>query len=152
MKSLLVFVSVAGLSLFWCLGAASQGYPPPSVENPHRSKSTDEEPQDAFTAGTAAAAFADVKRCWHLGQNSPEAQRTVVVISVEMNRDGTPQNNTIRLIRSNNAGSEAERIAFEAARRAIIRCGARGFPLPPEKFGRWQDIEMTFNPESMRTR
>jgi len=38
---------------------------------------------------------------------------------------------------------------FETARRAIIRCGADGFPLPVEKYGQWREIEMTFNPEGM---
>ena len=39
---------------------------------------------------------------------------------------------------------------IEAARRAIIRCGADGYKLPPEKYDQWRDIEMTFNPEKMR--
>ncbi|MEM9438259.1 MAG: energy transducer TonB, partial [Pseudomonadota bacterium] len=39
-----------------------------------------------------------------------------------------------------------------AARRAIIRCGATGFDLPREKYDQWRQIEMTFNPEEMRTR
>ena len=38
----------------------------------------------------------------------------------------------------------------EAARRAIIRCGASGYNLPVEKYDQWRDIEMTFNPERMR--
>ena len=42
------------------------------------------------------------------------------------------------------------RQAFEAARRAIIRCGAQGFDLPREKYDHWRDIEMVFNPEKMR--
>jgi hypothetical protein len=44
----------------------------------------------------------------------------------------------------------AARQAFEAARRAVLRCGASGFKLPPEKYEQWRNIEMVFNPESMR--
>ncbi|MGR3684765.1 MAG: energy transducer TonB, partial [Paracoccaceae bacterium] len=44
----------------------------------------------------------------------------------------------------------AARQAFEAAKRAIIRCGSRGYDLPQEKYSQWQDIEMTFDP--MRSR
>ncbi|NNK78019.1 MAG: energy transducer TonB, partial [Litoreibacter sp.] len=40
--------------------------------------------------------------------------------------------------------------AYEAARRALIRCGARGYNLPVDKFAQWQDVEITFNPERMR--
>ena len=48
-------------------------------------------------------------------------------------------------------GSElTEAQAYEAARRAIIRCGAKGFDLPREKYDHWRDIKMTFNPEKMR--
>jgi hypothetical protein len=43
-------------------------------------------------------------------------------------------------------------VAFDAARRAIIRCGAKGFDLPAEKYAQWREVEMTFNPESMRIR
>ncbi|MDZ4134880.1 MAG: energy transducer TonB, partial [Paracoccaceae bacterium] len=42
------------------------------------------------------------------------------------------------------------RQAYEAARRAIIRCGATGFKLPAEKYDQWRNIEMVFNPEKMR--
>jgi len=42
--------------------------------------------------------------------------------------------------------------AFGAARRAILRCGARGFQLPSDKYAQWRNIEMTFNPERMRNR
>jgi len=40
--------------------------------------------------------------------------------------------------------------AFETARRAIIRCGARGFQLPSVKYDQWKDIEMIFNSVRIR--
>ena len=49
-----------------------------------------------------------------------------------------------------NLSSHKDPTHAEAARRAIIRCGARGFELPPEKYEQWRDIEMTFDPERMR--
>jgi hypothetical protein len=67
-----------------------------------------------------------------------------------MNQDGTPQTNSIKMTSSSGGSQGAANQAFEAARRAIIRCGARGYQLPVEKFGQWQNIEMTFNPERMR--
>ncbi|MXW85570.1 MAG: hypothetical protein F4Z55_06505 [Boseongicola sp. SB0667_bin_21] len=42
--------------------------------------------------------------------------------------------------------------AFEAARRAIIRCGSKGFQLPVEKFDQWREVEATFNAEGMQFR
>jgi hypothetical protein len=50
-------------------------------------------------------------------------------------------------------GSEnATKTAFQAARRAILRCQKDGYKLPVEKYDHWWDIEITFNPEEMRTR
>ena len=40
--------------------------------------------------------------------------------------------------------------AYEAGRRAIIRCAKNGYPLPVEKYAQWQEIEIVFNPEKMR--
>jgi hypothetical protein len=91
-----------------------------------------------------------VSACWNVGSLSSEALRTTVVVSVQMNQDGTPQTNTITLTGSSGGSQAAAGQAFEAARRAIIRCGSRGYQLPVDKFGQWQNIEMTFNPERMR--
>jgi hypothetical protein len=51
------------------------------------------------------------------------------------------------LVESQGASSEAAvTSAFEAARRAIVRCQGSGFPLPPEKYEQWREVLMTFNP------
>ncbi|MEM9967678.1 MAG: energy transducer TonB [Pseudomonadota bacterium] len=93
-----------------------------------------------------------VSACWNVGSLSSEAGRVTVVVGVSMNRDGTPIQGSIRLVSSSGGTQEAARKAFETARRAIIRCGSRGYNLPAEKFDQWKDIEMTFNPERMRVR
>ena len=44
-------------------------------------------------------------------------------------------------------GSEASaKLAYEVARRAVLRCGAKGFDLPTEKYDEWKDLYMNFNP------
>ena len=90
-----------------------------------------------------------VQRCWNVGSLSTDALRTTVVVTVSMQANGRPDNGSIRLL-SSDGDQAATRQAYEAARRAIIRCGSGGFPLPVEKFAHWQEIEMTFNPERMR--
>lgn len=105
-----------------------------------------------LTGGERDAFRVAVSQCWNVGSLSTEALGTTVVVGVEVQRDGVPVTNSIRLISSSGGSDAAARQAFEAARRAIIRCGARGFPLPPEKYGQWRDIEMTFNPEGMQFR
>lgn len=88
-----------------------------------------------------------VSNCWNLGTSSTDAADTTVVVLVDMSREAKPTN--IKLVSSNGPTQDATRIAFDAARRAIILCGADGFPLPAEKYEQWREIEMTFNPRQM---
>lgn len=103
-----------------------------------------------LTAGEKDTLRVAVQACWNVGSLSTDALNTTVVVSVAMSQDGKPVTSSIRMTSSSGGTEQAARQAFEAARRAIIRCGARGFELPVEKYSQWQDIEMTFNPERMR--
>lgn len=105
-----------------------------------------------LSAGERDSLRVAISRCWNLGTVSTDAMSTTVIVSVSMNADGTPITSSITL-EGRDGGSEAgARQAFEAARRAIIRCGARGYQLPPEKYEQWKEIEITFNPDEMRRR
>ncbi len=105
-----------------------------------------------MTAGEKEDLRVAVSACWNVGSLSSEAIATTVVVAVSMEQNGTPRIETIRMLSSSGGSADAARQAFEAARRAIIRCGTRGYDLPAEKYGHWRDIEMTFNPERMRVR
>lgn len=99
--------------------------------------------QDAFRVA--------VERCWNVDPGSPAASVTVVV-GMRMTRDAKPDTASIDLVGAQGGDDGAVRTAYEAARRAILRCGVDGFPLPPDKYQRWAQVEMTFNPEGMRVR
>jgi len=86
-----------------------------------------------------------VRDCWNVGSLSTAAKETIVTVFVSLDRDGRPDTGTIRMIGYSNGTDATARQAYEAARRAIIRCGSRGFPLPVEKYEQWREIEMTFN-------
>lgn len=103
-----------------------------------------------LTSGEKDALRVAVQQCWNVGSLSSEALSTTVVVSVGMSEDSRPIASTIRLTSASGGGATAVDQAFEAARRAIIRCGANGFGLPMEKYDHWREIEMTFNPEKMR--
>ncbi len=105
-----------------------------------------------LTRGEKDAMRVAVSSCWNVGSLSTDALATTVVVAVEMAENATPVSGSIRML-SFEGGSEAgARQAFEAARRAIIRCGARGYNLPREKYAQWREIEMTFDPSGMRLR
>lgn len=103
-----------------------------------------------LTSGEKDGLRVAVQQCWNVGSLSSDALRTTVVVAVGMGEDGKPNSSSIRMLSASGGGDTAAKQAFEAARRAIIRCGARGFNLPVEKYDSWRDIEMTFNPERMR--
>ena len=70
-----------------------------------------------------------------------------MTVGVSVAQNGMPDAGSIRMIGFEGGTEAAARQAYEAARRAIIRCGANGFTLPPDKYDQWRDIEMVFNPE-----
>lgn len=102
-----------------------------------------------LTAGERDTLRVAVQRCWNVGSLSSAALATTVAVGFSMERDGRPDVGSIRLIGSEGGSDVAVRQAFEAARRAIIRCGASGFDLPEEKYELRQEIRMTFDPEDM---
>ncbi len=91
-----------------------------------------------------------VGQCWNHGAMSTDAQRTVVVVMVEFDRNGKP--GTPELISSTGPNDAATAVAFRMARSAIARCAGDGYDLPPEKYDTWKRTEFTFDPAKMRTR
>ena len=94
----------------------------------------------------------EVAACWNLGSLPTEAMATVVVVGFDMARDGKPDAGSIEMLSYRDGTEAAANQAFQAARRAIIRCGVNGYDLPDEKYDHWKRIEITFNPENMRWR
>lgn len=105
-----------------------------------------------LSAGEKESLRVAVSSCWNVGSLSTDALGTTVVVTLSMSQDGKPVVPSINLASYSGGSESAARQAFEAARRAIIRCGARGYDLPVEKYGQWRNIEMTFNPERMRVK
>ncbi len=104
-----------------------------------------------LTAGEKDALRLAVQNCWVVDVGSESAAVTVTV-AMEMQEDGRVISNSIRMIEATPGSDGAVRAAFDSARRAILRCQKDGYPLPRDKFGQWQRIEMVFNPERMRIR
>lgn len=103
-----------------------------------------------MTSGEKDALVLAVKACWNVGALSTDALHTVVTVGVTMGQDGRPDAGSIRLLDASGGDDTSTRQAFEAGRRAIIRCTKNGYPLPPEKYGQWREIEVVFDPSQMR--
>ncbi len=103
-----------------------------------------------LTSGEKDAMRVAVSRCWNVGSLSTDALETVVVVGFSLTRDGKVVGGSLQLLDSSGGSAASAKQAYEAARRAILRCGSKGYDLPADKYDQWQDIEITFNPERMR--
>jgi hypothetical protein len=90
-----------------------------------------------------------VQKCWVVDIGSPAANVTVV-LGMQMTPEGKVKTGSLRLVSSQGGADSAAKTAFQAARRAVLRCQKGGYNLPTEKYEHWREIEMTFNPEKMR--
>lgn len=90
-----------------------------------------------------------VNSCWNVDPGSVAA-RVIVEIGFTLNRDGTLDGEP-RLL-SSDGDQSATSTAFEAARRAILRCQRGGYQLPAEKYEQWREVVITFDPSGMRLR
>ncbi|MDB9834375.1 energy transducer TonB, partial [Planktomarina temperata] len=93
-----------------------------------------------------------IAECWNLGALSSAALSTIVVVEMELTRDGKPVANSIKMLGFEGGDEISAERAFETALRAIQGCGAQGFELPKDQFATWRRVELTFNPEKMRVR
>ncbi len=103
-----------------------------------------------LTSGERDAFRIAVQGCWVVDPGS-EASRISVTLAFGLDQSGKVVSGPTLI--SDSGGSEAAvRTAFEAARRAILRCQSGGFPLPPEKYQQWREVEMTFDASGRQIR
>lgn len=105
-----------------------------------------------MTSGEIDGLRVAVKQCWNLGALSSEAMQVTVTVRLDVAQDGKPDAASIRMTGFDGGSEAVASQMFEVARRAIIRCGKSGFPLPAEKYDTWKDLELVFDPNGMRLR
>jgi hypothetical protein len=107
-----------------------------------------------MTQGERDAFKLAVNACWIVDVGS-QAADVKVVVGFDMQPDGTVVSSSLRLLSSEGGSGIAVETAYEAARRAILRCQIQNggsYDLPEDKYEQWKRVEMTFNPEDMRLR
>ncbi|MDO6590087.1 energy transducer TonB [Loktanella sp. D2R18] len=94
-----------------------------------------------------------ISACWNVNTGS-QAANVVVEVGFSLDANRRVVGNDVELISSSGGDEAATRTAFDAARRAILRCSVErgGYNLPSEKFEHWKDIVITFDPSQMRLR
>jgi hypothetical protein len=61
-------------------------------------------------------------------------------------------NGDVSKVSASGGDAGAIEIAFQTARRAILRCQSGGYKLPAEKYDESKEVDVTFDPSGMRIR
>lgn len=106
--------------------------------------STNEGPP--LTGSEKGALVLAVQQCWNVPVGVQDAGNLVVVLSVDLTPDGKLAGNP-QLIDPSGSPQGLIKQAYEAGRRALIRCAP--YNLPQEKYEQWKQLEVVFNPQKM---
>ncbi|MBU2991977.1 cell envelope biogenesis protein TolA [Octadecabacter sp. 1_MG-2023] len=119
-------------------------------------------PSSTPTAGLSGGQLSDgdksgflrqVGGCWNTGALSTGAQNTIIDMVFDMTPDGRPVTGSIQLDGFSGGNATDADAAFQAARRALIRCtGDSGYDLPQDQYDQWQRVVLTVDPTAMRQR
>lgn len=99
-----------------------------------------------LTGGEREGLVLAVQKCWNVPIGVQNADDLAVVVAVELTPDGKLASSP-KLIDPAGTPKGAAKQAFEAGRRALIRCAP--YDLPSDKYEQWRQIEVVFNPEKM---
>ena len=92
-----------------------------------------------------------ISNCWSINVGS-RAANVSVTVAMELQSDGRVIANSLKMTSFEGGNQSDANVAFQAARRAILRCQKDGYNLPIAKFAQWKNLEVTFDPKSMRKR
>lgn len=101
-----------------------------------------------LTSGEREGMRLAVQRCWNLPAGLRDAGELKVTLAAELTVTGTVIDGSIRLIDPVPAPDARYQGAFEAGRRALLRCSPYT-DLPADKYAQWRRLEIVFNPEGM---
>ena len=87
-----------------------------------------------------------IRECWSVPIGIQNDSELMVTLGVELDRDGSVKG-TPRLIEPGSIETSEMKQAFNAARRAVMRC--QPYDLPVDKYEHWRSMEVVFNPEKM---
>lgn len=87
--------------------------------------------------------------CWRVPAGAKDAASLIVRVKVELMQDGTVRTATVASDQLSRYSSDSFfRAAADAAVRAVYKCSPLK-NLPPDKFGTWHEMELTFDPSQM---
>lgn len=88
-----------------------------------------------------------IEQCWSVPAGARDAEDLVVRIRLFLNTDGS-LSRAPELVDEPADGNDFYRTAAESARRAVLQCSPLK-NLPADKYERWREVVLTFNPRQM---
>ncbi|MFO0989972.1 MAG: hypothetical protein U1F37_21890 [Alphaproteobacteria bacterium] len=85
-----------------------------------------------------------IRPCWLSDAAAKDRDSLVVVIDVSMNEDGTVRE--ARVAPETRIRNATHRAAADRALRAVLNERCQPFKLPPEKYARWRQMKLEFDP------
>lgn len=85
--------------------------------------------------------------CWNVQAGSRDADRLIVSVRVEVNRDGTVAG--AKIVDSKASGDRAVRVAEENALRAVLDPRCQPFPFPQDQYKTWKTLLLRFDPRGL---
>ncbi len=121
-----------------------QVQPPQAVRDPAVQTPTATPPR--LTTEESEGLRLAIERCWIVPVGIQNDSDLKVTLFVELDRDGNVKGEP-RLIEPDSLATREIEHAFNAARRAVMRCDP--YDLPADKYEHWKNMEVVFNPERM---
>jgi len=107
---------------------------------------------DRLAASDVAKMKAAVGRCWSVTAlaGAPDANRLVVLLQFELNRDGTLSGapRVANAMQINMSGNRFWKVAEQTAIRALVSCQPYDF-LSADRYEVWREMELNFDPSEM---
>ena len=94
---------------------------------------------------------ARISNCWSVNVGSRAANVTVV-LGMQLEPDGMVVTSSMEMIEYAGGSETDANVAFQAARRAVLRCQKNGYYLPKEHYEDWKYVQIKFDPKQMRKR
>ena len=79
----------------------------------------------------------------------PDILKADILVSFSLKENGKPIISSISFDSFSGGDYMTASKLFDAARRAIIRCGLKGYQLPKSKYSYWKNVEARFNLKGM---
>ena len=134
--SLVFGLLLAACALVLCLAPLSLAFAETAPAQTGPTQTGPAQSAPGLTDAEQDALSRSIERCWAVSALSPAAQQAIIAVAVTIGPDKKPVGATVKLTRSD---------ADETARRAVLRCGAIGLPLPDGKEAAWGQLELIFD-------